>query len=254
MSSCEVLFWETEEEAAERIAGVLGPTHLDRYRAFAGLCHDGKSHTLVHPFEGSLSVWVSDFEVSGDDTSLIVVRCTFEEDTDRTRIFRGGAGTRPPVGAASVRAAADEVELWITELGVESDIPDKANALMDAWDDVDTTSRQINLELASFSAELGEAVTDLELALEVDRWPLARALIQLHALVRQTAAARVEIEDRLIELKVEVARPLRVIAAELYGASQAEARATELLELNDLGRPGLVPAGTTLKAYAPAGT
>ncbi len=252
ISTCEVLFWETEQEADERIRGLLGTNHLERYRAFEQLCHDGQAHTLVHPFEGSFTARVSDFEVSGDDSSMIAVRCTFEEDRARERIFAGGAGTRPPAGVASVRAAADEVQGWLDDLGLDSDIPDKANALMDSWDDIDITSRQVNLELASFSAELGDEATDLELAMDVDRWPLTRALVQLHALVRQVAASKVEIQRRLIELTLEVPQPARIVAAELYGAQDAEARTTELVELNDLRNPGLIPAGTVLKAYAPA--
>ncbi len=248
VANARVCFFETVDQTDD---------HVTRYKAFRALCHDGEPHLFVHPFDGAFMAHVEGWEMSAAASTrdFISIDLTFWETIDAAQVLNIGAGTHFSGGVEVVRAQAEEVRALADDGGVDAGpIADLAIAIVDGWADNDELSaREVNLGLATASAELQALQDELEIASDLENYPLVRSLRLLHYEMIRAADSFVADTPRLIELTVRAATPLRVIAARTYGADLAETRMAEMVELNDISDPGLIAAGTVLKAPSATG-
>jgi prophage DNA circulation protein len=218
---------------------------LERFARFEALVRQGQAHTFVHPLTGSYEARVSqlDFVAEAEPRDVVLVDCTFEEDTTEPAAFEVGAVDPPAASAA-------QVDLALGQVGQASPVSGASVAAAERWSEGSTSSRDIGLELVALSDAITAETDRLECATRIDRHGVFVALSRLHYSLRRAAHAAQSVAPRLFEITVQTATPLLVIAARTYGAAQASAQYDELLRLNDLPNPARVEAGTVLRARA----
>lgn len=249
-TSCRIIF----AELAPLDSGATG-NHLERFAAFYATTQAGKAQEFVHPITGSYRAMVEDidFRASGEQRDVIEVDCTFVEDTTRPARFDPGSLLPLDAGAAAVAVRSAEVDAEIAALGLEgSTVAADAGAAVETWESDPTISvREVNLQLASLTAQIDDLIATYELTTDVSRFTLWRRLQALSYSLRRAASLFRQSQPQIIQITLAVARPLRSIVAETYGASEASARYADAMRLNDIDDPSLIPAGTTLRLPSP---
>lgn len=233
----------------------------DRWLEFLSIVDVRGVHTFVHPYEGAVRGWISELDHDADgETIEIRARFVFTEDIALEPVFAASAGIQVRAGAQDVRAGAqlaeqaiDDVEdLDAEQAAAARAVLSDTSATVDAWEsEPGITSRRVQLELATLNSQIATTMEDLELATTLSRHPIHRQLVLLLHTVRRAAESFTATDSRVTTITVLQPRPLRSVAAEYYGASDAERRVAELRELNPaIAGAVLLPAGTRLKAYA----
>lgn len=229
---------------------------LDRYREFLRL-KDAGAQIFTHPVYGSYRARVGECRESIDTGAVdrISLSVEFVPDGGADPVVTVQAGVSAAAGAVSVRLTADQLKALYAELGETSTVADDAADAADRWADADGTTdpRTVLVELASLSARIDTEVEDLELASDLSRWQAYRSALILRDNLRGAAQAATQEVDHVTEVVLEVAIPLVVLMARLYGAKDATARADQVASLNGLGSRLLVPAGTRLRVPATEG-
>jgi hypothetical protein len=223
---------------------------IERFRDFQRLANDGEPQLFRHPIDGSYRARVSDFEYSVSAEELAVTSsCVFLADGDILTVVEPGFGAAPLAGVEEVAATASACEVELAEIRASSDVPRSTLDTVTAWTQAETPdTRAVYLEAASLSQQINEEVTRLELVTNLDRWPVYREFVNLNFQMRRAAEAVTSETSDVFEILVEAAQPLRALCAQLYGAAFAEDKARQITQLNGFRTPGLVPAGTRLKA------
>lgn len=248
VTRCRVIFFQVSDDDDPH----------DRFAFFLAAKNRGATLTFVHPISGSYKAKIGQFDWSAnaDERGVIAVDCSFHEDADEPEIFGLGAGAPNLSGvdevdaaAASLSAAIDEVNAALG-LELETDVGEQSLALAEelAAGGDDLTARDVNLKLVALSNEIQAATDELEVATDIDRYPIMVALSNLHYAVRRAADAVIEKTPRIIEIRVAAPTPLYTIAARTYGADEAEERFEQLIRLNSIRDPSVIPGGTVLKA------
>jgi prophage DNA circulation protein len=251
----------------------FGADYLERYKALEKLKAAGRTEVFVHPLLGPIRAKIGQFagSAAAEPREAIALDVTFEEDTDGQAITTPGPGSPLAGGLAQVQAdlalltagmdayneryepSPSEVTMAFDEDVITAD---EIEATVTTWEDTSAdvvkTATQVELELADLSARLDAEIERLELATDIRGHAVLVAFVRLHASVRRAAQAVKARTPRVIEIVVEVAAPLRVLAARLYGADQADAQYTAMLSLNDIKNPTRIEPGTTLRAQAPS--
>lgn len=231
------------------------PDFYGRFLEFMALVDSGEAYEFVHPLTGSYLAEPSDvsFRIAPGERDLITVQVVFEESGTNPAVFEAGAGG-PALAATEIVAAsvADlEDALEETEVELEDDVAAASTETVEGWEDPDKTQREINLELLTLSNRIAAETDRLELASDLEAYPVLVALQGLHYNLRRAAETITEKSPRIIQVTVEGAIPLRVLAARLYGADQSDYRYEELRKLNTVRNPARVEEGTVLRAYSP---
>lgn len=231
--------------------------YMERFQTFQALVEDGTPRTLVTPYEGSRRCRVGPFDHSADADAgpFILATATFIEERATRAIAEAGVGVPVTAGARAVQVAATNAKAAVADLGDDDLlplVPDDAAAAADAWEtDPDTSPRAVQLEVGSLTERLQAELDGFSALDDLELYPVLRAYTLLQDALRRAAEAITQQTTRLVTLNVLAPTPLRMIAAGFYGADQSEQRFAELLELNRFAYPALVPAGSTLVAYAP---
>lgn len=248
-TDCRIIFFEREPIEGESDLSSLN--HLQRYEAFFAAAMAGFPQEFVHPITGSYNALVEDLGMSFDaeEPGVLLVDCRFVEDATDPAPLDIGVARPVSAGVATVEVEVEALNAALDAAGLESSVGDETLAAVAGWEsDAEVTARLVTMELQSLSSKLAAATDELELATRLDRHPVWRALQRLHNELRRAAQVVRQSEPALFELTTTTALPLRVLAADLYGAHQAERRRAELMQLNDIDDPGLIPSGTTLVA------
>lgn len=250
---CRLLFWERPALEGETARG----DHRARFAAFLAVVKagkEGKAQAFVHPITGSYQAMVEDFDfdATGDERDAITADVTFVEDSTEPARFDPGSLLVVDAGAAAVRVNADLATAAFAGAGLDTAVPGDAADVVDGWESDPTTAvRKVNLELATITSQIDGLIDEFELATDVSRFPLFRSLQALNYSCRRAAALFRQRQPQLITITLAAAQPLRVVAADTYGAADAEARYADLMRLNDIDDPTLLEAGTVLQAPAP---
>lgn len=227
-----------------------GFSHIERFQFFWKLLHDGKAHTLVHPLTGSMLARPSDisFSASGGDRDYIALNVTFLEATEKAAVFTIGTGSPIAAGVQDVHDTNAQLDTELEDLGLTSTVGDTAAALASTWEENrDTiTGREINLQLNDINNQINDAYEDLEVATNLDRYPLMVTLTKLSGNTQRLADAVLSQSPEQVTIVAQTDEPLLAIAARVYGADEAVDRMEQLLELNRVRKPELVAAGTEL--------
>jgi prophage DNA circulation protein len=241
-SSCEVVFCPVPREKDH---------HLTRYDAFLKLIEGGKPQVFTHPIRGSYRARVGECREMLSDAQEIRLSVEFVQVEPPIQVFNVTAGASPIAGPEAVEVEAAKADQELAAAGLASSVPAAAQSTVEGWTEGEADSRAVYLEAASLSSQIETDIVELELTAQLDRWPIYRQMVILRARVLDAAEASASETARVFDFLVQVATPLRVICARVYGASEAEERARQVRVLNDLRTPGLVPAGVTLKMPVP---
>lgn len=229
--------------------------HRKRYEQFKALRDEGKPQIFVHPIHGSYRAKIGECRMmagSQDDCIRLSVEFVASEPPKES-VRPVGAGLSPLAGPEAV---AVEVALTKTELaaqGLSSSVPAEAQTTVESWEeiDLDENSRQVFVEATSQIEKIDAEISRLTLATDIKRWPLYVRFVNLRDKVLSAAEAAAAPVAQVFDYVVQAQTPLRVICARTYGADQAEAKAREVRQVNNLRDPALVPAGTVLKMPVP---
>jgi prophage DNA circulation protein len=229
---------------------------------------EGGVRELVHPVHGSLQAAVDrvSWVHTAEERDSAAMDLVFVEHTD------GAAG--PFVGeslasaANRVRSGADEGDVAATAFQSYLDqlSPPPTGALATAAIDARsalalavTVSDGLEFESADLavtdiSARVNGAITELGTVIATiadfaseEAYELSRVLISTTAALERVATMIIESRPPLIDVVVDVDTPLLVWVHARYRDPE---RAEEVLRLNSIPDPLLIPAGTTLRAYA----
>jgi hypothetical protein len=242
-ASCEVVFCPVPSEKEP---------HLARYAAFLKLVEDGKPQVFTHPIRGSYRARVGECRETLSDANEIRLSVEFLQIEPPVQVFDATAGAAPIAGPEAVATAAAKTDQELGAKGLSSSTPADARTTVEGWTTLgEADTRAVYLQAASISSQIEQTIATLELATSLDRWPAYRNMVLLRATVLDAAEAAASESARVFDYLVSVPTPLRVICARVYGATEAEDRARQVRQLNDLRSPGLVPAGVTLKMPVP---
>lgn len=248
-TSCQVLFWERSADEGDEPGN-----HLVRFAAFKAAVDAGLVADFVHPITGTYRAMVANFgfEASAEERDLISCACTFVEDTTQPAKFDPGSQLTVDSGAAATAANAKLAKASLDAAGIDSSVADETSSIVDNWEsDSEMTVRQVNLELASVNQKLDDTIETYELTSDVTNYTLWRRIQSLNYSARRAAALFRQSQPQTIQITVAEATPLRALVASTYGANDAEVRYSEIMRLNEVDDPSLIPAGTVLRAPAP---
>lgn len=222
-----------------------GEDCLDRFRAFAEQV-DGDPREFVHPLYGAYDARVIEFraEGRGGDWNFITANVTFIEHSVDVAAL---AIVEDRTGIEQVKVAAAQLDADLSAAGLSSPIGQDAIDTVSGWlTGARRASNEIALELSGLANRIDEAASQLELATDLERYPVVVSLHLLLSNARRAADAVIATAPRLREHTVEVTAPLLRIAQDLYGAAKAVEKFERLLDLNTIPNPARVEAGTVI--------
>lgn len=254
---CKIIFFRVDENDDPR----------ERFYFFKAAVDLGKTQTFKHPITGSYKAKVGamTWSAAAEPREVINVECTFHEDSNVPATFEEEGGTALGVGLAEVEASAAALDDSLVEVNAElgddtdlltSDVGSDSVATVAGWEaatasaDDPLTARRVNLELVALSNKISAETDRLALALYPERYPIARSLSNLHHNLRRAAAVFTQESPRIIEITVLAPTNVYTLAARTYPGENAEQRAEQILNLNDIPNPARIEVGTRLKAYA----
>lgn len=232
-----------------------GDNHLERYEEFYKKINSGKTLSFVHPIFGSYRAKVVgsiDTDASSDEFDVLIVDCTFVEDSTTVSPFDFSASRPVDMGIAGVEVEAAKLDESLAAEGLSSSVGGDSVDTVSKWRTDDSIStRRVNLELQSLTSDISSAVEEFELATDLSRQPIWRSFQRLQGEVRRAAQLFQQNQPEVFEFTVRTDAPLRVLVVDMYGAAEAATRYEELLRLNDISDPLLILEGTRLKATSP---
>jgi len=226
--------------------------YFSRFQAFDLLAGDQEPQTLTHPLTGSYSALVGDLvaRASAEQRDTILVDCTFEESSTSIAVLEAGGGSPRASGLPSVEVEAAAVDAAVAGAGGSTTVGADAVAVVTAWQAAPSATRAIRLELADLSSRIESEAERLQAATDIKRHGLYRALIRLRYSLRKAALLVMQDAPRLVEITVRAPVPLVILAAEIYGASEAHDRTAQLRRLNNVPNPARLEAGQVLRVQA----
>ena len=225
-----------------------------RFETIRSLWDSGEPRVLVHPYHGAVICRVAGFDDSASaDDDGIAVTATFVEEISLPPVFAAGAGAVPRVGRQQVRGVQLDTDQVLADFGFTSSVTQDSYDKASEWEaDPTMTTRQVQLEMMTLNNRLNAELEQFEAQTRIDRFPIMKQYTRLQSTLRRAAEAVTTTTNRIVRLTVTAAMPMRIIAAQFYGASQSDQRFAELRDLNPtVNGSVLVPRGTELKAYSP---
>ncbi len=243
---CEIVFVEEPGK----------PSYLKRFDAFRVLALSGEPQLFTHPLTGSFRARAEAMpHTASADAKEIRVTCTFLPENEPQPVSPVGAGTAPTAGVESLTVASALADDALAENGLSSPIPTGCLAAVTGWSDqldAELDSQQVFLEVATLTGQITDAIDELELATDIDRWQSYRAFIGLSYQLQRAGEAFTSDSVHLLTITIDHARPLLAICTELYGPEAAMDMATKIAKSNRIRTPARVPAGTVLRVPAEA--
>jgi hypothetical protein len=242
-ADCEILFVDEPGKA----------TYKDRFDKFRALVGQGEPQIFSHPLIGTYRARAEGGRHSANsDSRQIRFQCAFLPEDEPQPTTPTGAGVAPIAGVETVSVAAAAAEDALAAAGLESSAPIAAlEFFTDLIDSADADSQAAILRVATLTSQINTAISDLELATSVDRWPAYQAMIGLVSAVQLAGETLTADVERMISFRFDRPLPLMALCAEIYGADQAVDNAERVTRINRVRTPNRVPAGTTLRMPAP---
>lgn len=255
-ADCEILFVSEPGKAS----------YLDRFAQFRALVAAGEPQIFSHPLIGTYRARAEGGRHSASsETKQIRFQCSFLPEDEPQPTTPTGAGVAPVAGVDAITVAVDGVKAQLSADDVatlQAQVPsadptrtwidDLVDFFVSAADTVDIDSQEVISGVATFTGFINGAIDDLDLATDINRWPLYQALISLLSTTRSAADALTADSDGMISLRVDVRPlPLLSICTEVYGADAAPDQAERVARINRVRTPNRVPAGTVLRMPAP---
>lgn len=243
VTSCTLLFDEMDGETT---------SPRERFDRFAALVEEGEPQVFTHPLRGSYLARVGRFDHEVDEASNISAEVEFFPEDSIPAVTVASAGTSAIAGEDAVAAAADNADAELEAVGMTSSAPGAARLAAETWSDLDTSVREVLVDVAQVTELIGTEIETLGLADRLALWQAYRSMLLLSDAV--VAAARAATADVSRTMTVKVGRPvaLRTLLATIYGAREVDQRYEQALSLNDISTPGWIATGTELRLPQPS--
>lgn len=252
-TTCRLIFWEREPIDGEDPAQSLR-TPRERFEAFIKAATSEGAKDFVHPQTGTYRALVESlsWEIDPDDDA-IYAECNFVEDSTEPATLGSGLSVPFDSSLAGARVQALQLQERLLAAGLDAAFAADAASMIDRWDTASVLSiREVNLDVLSLAATIGDAVDEFQLRTDLDNMPILRAMHLLLFSVRQAAGSIRQTQPQIVSITTTRDLPLLVILADYYGAREAHVRRDEVERLNDIDDPTLIPSGTTLRVPARA--
>lgn len=149
----------------------------------------------------------------------------------------GFGGTGNP-GDALARAATSEAQQ-----GLFSATTLDARVSVAKWSQTDVSTRDIMIDAARISANIGTVIEVGQLMSDLSLWPAFRAAIMLGDAVRSAATAATSETATVFMMRIRDRCALLPLVARIYGGAQALDRERQIQGLNDIPTPGWLEPG-----------
>jgi len=231
---------------ARFVAVFHGPQYEADLSSFLLVADEGKTGPMRHPVFGTWQAKVTRISMRHETSRRdhCEVELELQEDaldTELPTLFSVEAAKHE----LAISSAAVSEELVI----LDEDLPDVetfVNDALDFIDDVESITDDLTARLDQMHQGMLNAVATAKAIGDVKSWPIVRAC-------RRTMMAATRLKKRVERMvptaskkRLPVHTPLAAVATSLYGDAE---RADELLRLNKIRNPFMVPPGTELKTF-----
>lgn len=246
--TCELLWIEMPSEADPPQERFL------RFKALADAGPEAGPQLFVHPVDGAYYANVENFNYTIDeDENISQCSVTFIHAADISQPLAAGAGASIRSGEQSVEDAATSLDDTLIEVGIDSDVPSNAIAAASSWADSEAVpTRQVIVDVAELSTQLASLIEDEGLEDDLALWDAYKQTIELGAAVRAAALAALAETPKLTGIYVADSISLLALCVRLYGGGEAEDRARQIAELNDIRTPAWVASGSVVMIPVPS--
>jgi hypothetical protein len=223
--------------------------YLDRFDRFRKIVLDGDAQIFSHPILGSYRARIGDFDFNANADELCVdVQCTVLAEDEPQTLFAAGGGVTGEAGFDVVNVASKNANAQLAAVGLSTPTPAACLTAVTSWSAAtNLDSNAVIADVARLTAVIAADVEDLELATELARWQAYQAMLVLSFQLGEAAKAITQASAQMFDLIVTRRQPVLAICARIYGAALALDRREQVVAINRLRTPGLVPAGTRLK-------
>src|ERR1051326_6151222 len=161
-----------------------------RFDAFRKLISDGKPKVFSHPVIGSyLARWEGGTHAA-EPRRMITFSVSFLPDNEPQVVSKVLAGITPVAGVQALQVAAQEADDALSAVGLTSSAPSNTLARVNTWNDADDLdSQDVIVGVESAVSEINQAIDDLEMASQIERWEAYVAFVNLAYTVRRVADA-----------------------------------------------------------------
>jgi prophage DNA circulation protein len=228
----------------------------------AKLENGGAPKRFVHPVRGEFMAACEHFTVTHDAEDAAdsaTVQIDFVEHTDDTQGPKAVTGTTP-ARANAIRSAVTDVLVALSAFQEATEVQNNAyvlqvtaaaNAASDIADSFESTGDELSALDIQKQANATLSIIDTAVATGSDydsteAYDLGAAVLAMSSTVSTMAQDLIEAKPPLQVFTVRADTNLLQFVHDLYGDSD---RADEVLALNSIPDPSLIPAGTKLSAY-----
>jgi hypothetical protein len=234
-SRCKLLF--------DDFPGELTPTEL--FRRLKAQVDSEQEHMFQHPLDGRYMARVGEFSyVIDEDSNIRDVSIEFIASEPIDSISPAGAGTSSALSESNVSQAADDLDAELADVFLEATVADRARTAVESWSAAETVpTRQVLVESAGITDEVSILIEDGGLEDDIELFGSWRASVMLGDAVRSAAIAATSEVAATYTIRVVMPLPLLPLMARIYGGDEAEDRARQATELNDIRTPGWIEPG-----------
>ena len=228
------------------------PNYVARAQQFLAIVEVDAPTSFSHPILGTYTARATDVQLVATDEAMIEFTCRIFAEDEPQVTFQAGAGVALGAGVEATSVAAANATNRITAADLEpvSTVPATCASTVAAWgavDPDDLDSQQVFLEVASLVGQIDNDIATYELESDLSLWLVYQAYILLRYQVVRAAEAATSTADNVFTFVVGAPQPLLAICAAIYGPALAQQRWQDIISINRVRTPGLVPTGTTLK-------
>jgi prophage DNA circulation protein len=202
--------------------------------------------TLVIPTIGKIKAYAFDWEQEATNKILSGERVTvkFREDQESAFLIEQLITVQTNrIKTKGDRFAKEAAKVTPRE-GLFDSITDAVNSVLSVVDTVQTYGNLVEAKLLNLSALCQEADQRLDALNDVTKWQLLDALHELWASSNELNQNIQRKLGKLVPFKLPFPMSIQDIATQIYGDTE---RVVELLQLNPIQDPFLIPAGFELR-------
>lgn len=236
----ELLFDDFPEESS---------TPTNRFRSLKADVDAGTRAIYTHPIDGGFLARVGSFDYDIDANSVITnARIEFIADEAIDAVQPAGAGATSISGEGAIEQAADDLDAALAAAGLDgTDLTATAKSNAADWQDAeDLSTRQVIVDAAETAAGVGALIEENGLEFDLALFDVYRAAIMFADSVRVGAIAATSETPSVFVLRIVQPTSLLPLCARTYGGNEAEDRARQVTELNDIRTPGWLAPGEYL--------
>lgn len=220
-------------------------TPTDLFRQLKAQVDSGLEYMFSHPIDGRYMARVSEFNYDIDENSVIRnVAIEFVASEPIESVSPSAAGTGLALGESNVTQAADDLDIALADVDRDTTLTGRAKASVESWSSGDTVpTRQVLVEHAGISSDVQTLIEDGELEDDIALFDAWVAAVMFGDAVRSAAIAATSEVAATYTLRITTPMPLLPLMARIYGGAEAEDRARQATELNDIRTPAWIEPG-----------